>query len=274
MTLYEALAIGTNAIGRHEARILLSHITELSPTDIMVKPNQPLDETTKGAFFAAMDRRMAKEPLQYIIGEWEFMGLAMKIDRRALIPRPETELLVEEALMHIGKLGHPAKVLDVCTGSGCISVAIAKLSDATVTAIDISPDALALAVENAEFHGLTDKIRFIQGDLLNKLEDQTFDVIISNPPYIPTFDLMGLQPEIDHEPKLALDGGGDGMEIYRRLVPQTLGYLAPSGKLLLEIGPTAVETIMIDVGYDIVKRIKDYAGHSRVLVGAKYIGGN
>lgn len=269
MTLQEALTIATKAIGPHEARLLLSHITGKSLSHIILNPNQPLDIKTKGAFLAAIVRRKSNEPLQYILGQWEFMGLTIKTDNRALIPRPETELLVEEALTYIRNLDRPAKVLDICTGSGCIAVAIAKLSGATVTATDISPDALSLAAENAAFHHLTDKIQFVQGDLLAGLAKSSFDIIISNPPYIPTQELTSLQPELSHEPKQALDGGPDGLDIYRRLIPQTLDFIAPGGILLLEIGPTEVEAIMLNTGYDIVRIIKDYAGLRRVLVGHK-----
>ena len=267
MTLHEALKAAANNIEQREARLLLSHTTGLSLSKIIINSHQPLDEPAKGAFFAAVDRRIAKEPLQYIMGEWEFMGLTMKADPRALIPRQETELLVEEALAHIRKLSPPAKILDMCTGSGCIAVSIAKLADATVTAVDISHKSLSLATENAVLHGLMDKIHFHQGDLFSGLENQTFDIIISNPPYIPAAEIAILQPEIHHEPKTALDGGNDGMDIYRRLVPQSLGYLAPGGKLLLEIGPPEVETIMDEAGYEAIRRINDYAGLPRVLVG-------
>ena len=268
MTLQEALHTGTEAIGRHEAQLLLSHVTGQSLSSIVINQNQPLDESAKRAFFAAVRRRKAKEPLQYILGTWEFMGLPIICDPRALIPRPETELLVEAALAHIHKLNGLARVLDVCTGSGCIAVAIAKLSNADVTAIDISPCALALAGENAALHQLTGKIRFIQSDLFDGLNQQTFDVIISNPPYISTTDLAQLQPEIQaHEPMLALNGGADGMDIYRRLVPRSLDFLAPKGALFLEIGPRAVETIMLGAGYGIVRLIKDYAGLDRILIG-------
>jgi len=269
LTLQEALTTSAQAIGQHEARLLLSHTTDMSLTEIMLKSNQPLNEPYKGAFFAALNRRKTNEPLQYIMGEWEFMGLTIKTDRRALIPRPETELLVEEALVHIKKLNRRAKVLDVCTGSGCIAVSIARLSDSTVTAIDISDEALALAAENAALHNAADNIRFVQSDLFGGLEAQQFDIIISNPPYIPTADLNDLQPEIHHEPKLALDGGADGMDIYRRLIHLSRDFLAPQGKLLLEIGPPAVEAIMKEAGYDIVRLIKDYAGLLRVLVGQR-----
>ena len=268
MTIQEALNTGTEAIGRRDTQLLLSHITGQSLTGIVVNNNQPLDETAIGAFFAAVDRRKAKEPLQYILGAWEFMGLNIKTDPRALIPRPETELLVEEALAHICKLERPARVLDICTGSGCIAVAVAKLSNAVVTAVDISPDALALAAENVNLHRLTEKIKLVQSDLFDGLQGQTFDVIISNPPYIPANELCRLQTEIrSHEPMLALDGGPDGMDIYRRLIPRSLDFLAPGGALFLEIGPPAVETIMSDAGYDIVSRVRDYAGLDRILVG-------
>ena len=266
MTLQDALNIGAEAIGRHEARLLLSHVTGLGLSDIIINNTKPLDEPAKGAFFAGIQRRQAKEPLQYILGRWEFMGLEIITDPRALIPRPETELLVEEALAHIHRLGRKAKVLDVCTGSGCIAVAVAKLADADVTAVDISPAALSLATENAALHGVD--IKFVQSDLFGALMGQTYDVIISNPPYIPTAELNHLQAEIqEHEPSLALDGGPDGLDIYRRLVPESLNHLTPSGVLFLEIGPRDVEAIMLGAGYGIVRLIKDYAGLDRVLIG-------
>jgi len=274
LTLKEILIIGARAIGSHEAKFLLSHITGYSQIDLIIKSNQPLDKQAKGAFFAALNRRIAKEPLQYILGEWEFMGLKMKTDKRALIPRPETELLVEEALVHINKLNRPANVLDVCTGSGCIAVAIAKLTEASVTAIDISKDALELATENASLHGLNKKIYFLHSDLLQNHKHQTYDIIISNPPYVTKAELANIQPELYSEPILALDGGNDGMDLYRRLIPQSMQYLVSGGILLLEIGPFAVEAIMREAGYDIVQLIKDYSGLARVLVGQKTGGSN
>lgn len=268
MIVQEALNIGAEAIGHHESRLLLSHITGLTLSEMIIKNTQPLEDKSVGAFFAAIERRKSHEPLQYILGKWDFMGLTFKIDKRALIPRPETELLVEEALIYIRKLKRPAKVLDICTGSGCIAVAISRLlPEAAVTAIDISPAALALAKENAAIHGCN--ITFIESNLLDNLPYQTFDVIISNPPYIPTQDLETLQPELSHEPKLALDGGIDGLDIYHVLVPQCYDFLVPGGVLLLELGPPGVETIMERACYDTIQQIKDYAGHNRILTGRK-----
>ena len=268
MTLHEALSIGAEEIGQHEARLLLSHVTGLGLTEIIINNTKPLDETAKGAFFAGIQRRKAKEPLQYILGKWEFMGLEIITDPRALIPRPETELLVEQALAYIRNLNRPARVLDVCTGSGCIAVAVAKLSGAEVAAVDISPAALSLAKENAALHNVG--ICFAQSDLFSALTGQTYDVIISNPPYIRTAELDCLQPEIqNHEPALALDGGPDGLDIYRRLVPASMNHLAQGGALFLEIGPPSVETIMLSAGYDIVRLVNDYAGLARILIGGK-----
>ncbi|MCL2404755.1 MAG: peptide chain release factor N(5)-glutamine methyltransferase [Defluviitaleaceae bacterium] len=272
MTIQEALRLGVDAIGRHEAQLLLSHVTGMSLEKIIFDYyTKPLDEPAKGAFFAGLERRKTKEPLQYILGKWEFMGLDIITDTRALIPRPETEIMVEEALTLIQELGRPANVLDVCTGSGCIAVAIAKLSGsnvASVTAVDISPAALALAAENATLHEVNN-INLVQSDLFCGLNGQTYDVIISNPPYIPTADISSLQPEISHEPKLALDGGHDGLDIYRRLIPASVKHIAPTGALFLEIGPRDVETIMYKAGYGIVRLVKDYSGLDRVLIGRK-----
>jgi len=344
LTIYEATQHGKDAIGQHETRLLLSHITGLDQVGLLLNDTKPLSIPSKEAFFAAINRRIANEPLQYILGWWEFMGLAMKTDPRALIPRPETELLVEEALAfikniaarktntHISQtLTHAnaknrqdrskqdkskqdkskhnknkctIKVLDVCTGSGCIAVAIAKLAvhisatcdiNVDVTAIDISHDALALAKENAVSNQVSDKIHFMQSDLLDGLDifahpsshgsdtlehlftssvntfsnPFTYDLIISNPPYIPTAELKGLKPELDHEPKLALDGGKDGLDLYRRLIPQTIKHLAPDGALMLEIGPKAVEAITKAAGYGIVKVLSDYAGLDRMIIAHK-----
>jgi len=265
ITIKEALAIATKSAPHHEAKLILAHYTGLTATELILKNHQPLDETAKGAFFAAIERRVANEPLQYILGDWEFMGLKIKTDSRALIPRPETELLVEEALKHITTTH--TRILDICTGSGCIAIAIAKLSGTSVTATDISQKALSLAKENAELHGLTNKIHFIQSDLLNDLNSQHFDIIISNPPYIPTAELSTLQPELTHEPTLALDGGPDGLAPYRKLIPQARDFLPPGGNLLLEIGPPTVEAIMKAAGYGMIRTINDYAGLPRIITG-------
>ena len=268
MTLHDALIIGTKAIGSHETRLLLSHITGLQYAQL--NSQKPLSQKAYGAFLTALNRRKASEPLQYILGTWDFYSLPFITDPRALIPRPETELLVEQALAYINKQSKPVNVLDLCTGSGCIAVAIAKLSNTRVTATDISHDALALASENAKLHSLD--INFIQGDLFENLNAQQFDVIISNPPYIPSNEINQLQADIqNHEPHLALDGGIDGMDIYRRIIPQSLDFLTPGGMLFLEIGPIAVKDIMTNAGYDMISVSQDYAKLDRIISAQKSI---
>ena len=266
MNIKEALTHAADKITLHDARHLMAYITKIKYSVTYLHENRPLDEKSYGAFLGAVERRKQGEPLQYILGSWDFMGMPFITDKRALIPRPETELLVEEVLAHIRGLDRPANVLDICTGSGCIAVSIAKLSNAKVTAIDICPDALSLAKENATLHNVKEKIHFLQSDLLNCLEDEKFDIIISNPPYITASELNTLQKEIiNHEPQLALNGGEDGMDIYKRLIPQSLKHLTPEGAIFLEIGPVTVKDIMEDTGYGMIRVINDYAGLDRIL---------
>ena len=226
---------------------------------MLLNGNKILDH--KQEFLSYVDRRKTGEPLQYIIGQWDFMGQTLKTDPRALIPRPETELLVELALQTLTK---PAKVLDVCTGSGCIAIAMAAAGH-QVTAIDISHQALSLAMENGA--GLD--IKFIQSDLFENVTG-TFDLIISNPPYITAQEMEALAPTVaEYEPHLALYGGQDGMDIYRKLIPQSLNYLNPGGALFLEIGPAQVKDIMAGEGFTNVILQKDYAGLPRIVYGIK-----
>jgi len=223
MTLVDALKHGAGRIGRRDAMLLLSHVTGYSEAWMMIHEGETLPQASYMEYLQFLDRYGQNEPLQYIIGKWDFMGLEFRVDKRALIPRPETELLVEEALKFInGRDETPVKVLDVCTGSGCIALAIACLTDsgvAEITAVDISSDALSLAVENAAALSLpSGRVTFIESDLLDRVDvDCKFDVIISNPPYILSNDMKALSESVrDFEPHLALDGGADGLDIYRR----------------------------------------------------------
>lgn len=179
---------------------------------------------------ALLERRVLGEPLQYVLGEWEFMGLPMRTDARALIPRPDTEILCEAALKRIRP---GARVLDLCCGSGCIGIALAKLGGAVVTASDISPDALALARENAAWNGVS--LTLVRSDLFADIAG-TFDLIVSNPPYLDAEEMAGLDASVRFEPALALDGGPDGLSFYRRIRADYARFLNPGGALLLEIG--------------------------------------
>jgi len=260
MTINEALIYGTKIIGRWDTLLLLRHITGQTSAYIMLHEGTPLINGAE--FLSYVNRFKQGEPLQYIIGEWDFMGHTLRTDRRALIPRPETELLVEEALAFIKP---QMTVLDLCTGSGCIAAAIAGAGEYNVTAVDVSADALALAKENGE--GLN--INFIQSDLFSEIKG-LFDVIISNPPYITSAEMDTLSSTVlDYEPYLALHGGIDGMDIYRKLIPESLEFLKPGGALFLEIGPVAVKDIMVVSGFKDVVMKQDYAGLNRIVYGVK-----
>lgn len=262
----------SESVSRHETLLLLSHLTGKPRTQILLEPDLPLPEDKTRAFFDALKRRESGEPLQYILGKWDFYGLTFKVDRRALIPRPETELLAEAAIKQTEGL-HTPHILDICTGGGCIAVTLAKLTGAKVTAVDISPDALALAKENADLHGVGERVRFAQSDLAEIILGESpgiYDIVVSNPPYIPTSQMQALQKEVrDYEPRLALDGGSDGMDLYRRLVPQAMELLKPGGTLLMEIGPPEVKKITEAAGFADVRLIKDYAGLDRIICAVK-----
>jgi release factor glutamine methyltransferase len=182
-------------------------------------------------------RRRAGEPIQYITGETEFYGLPFHVNRGVLIPRPETEHLVERVIELASGLLTP-RIVDVGTGSGAIAVALAhQLSQANITAIDLSSAAIDVARENSEMNGVAARIRFLQGDLLSPVADEVFDIVVSNPPYVPHADRASLAVEVrDYEPSLALFAGGDGLDIYRRLIPDAFAALAPGGHVALEIG--------------------------------------
>jgi len=265
MYIEEALCFAAAKIGRRDAMLLLTHATGKSSAYIMLHPHESMGNDQE--FLHNVQRAEMGEPLQYIIGQWEFMGRAVKTDTRALIPRPETELLVEEALKFLETRGDGASVLDMCTGSGCIAAAVAS-AGYSVTAADISADALSLAQENGDGLGIV----FVQSDLFANMAatDALFDVIISNPPYITESEMEALAPTVrKYEPHLALYGGQDGMDIYRRLIPESLSYLKPGGALYLEIGPSDVGHIMIESGFANVKILQDYAGIDRIVYGKK-----
>jgi len=262
-TIGEYLKHAADLLGSRDAMLLVCHITGKTSAQVMLHDNEAMPGV--GEFSSYINRLKQGEPLQYVLGKWDFMGCELRVDSRALIPRPETEQLVEEALMFIAHAPTSANVhiLDLCTGSGCIAVAIARAGEYNVTAADISKEALSLAKENGAGLG----INFIQSDLFNNIQG-SFDLIISNPPYITTREMAGLSPNVkSHEPHLALYGGEDGMDIYRRLIPDSLKLLKPGGALFLEIGPPAVYDIMVDAGFKNVQLKKDYAGLPRIVYG-------
>jgi release factor glutamine methyltransferase len=246
MTLREALTTAATqlAVNPHlradaarDAELLLLHTLKLPRTTLFAHPTLQLTPTQLAQYNESITRRLKNEPIQYITGIQEFYGLPLHVTPAVLIPRPETELLVEAVLE---RLPHdkPLSILDIGTGSGAIAIAVAHhLPQAHLTALDLSPAALAIARHNAVTHHVADRITFLQSDLLSAVPNQTFDAILSNPPYIPTADLPDLHPQVrDHEPHTALFAGTTGLDVYSRLIPQAHTALTPGGLLALEIG--------------------------------------
>jgi release factor glutamine methyltransferase len=248
MTLNEALQRATHQLddvadlradAARDAALLLRHALAISHAEQLVHPTRLLTSVEVANYEAFIARRLRNEPIQYITGEQEFYGLTLRVTPAVLIPRPETEHLVESVLAELDT-SRSYRILDIGTGSGAIAIALAHhLPQAHVTAVDLSPAALAVAVVNAARHGLTDRIHFVQSDLLAALapNEPPFDAIVSNPPYVPESDRATLHPQVrDHEPASALFAGADGFDIYRRLIPQARAALITGGLLALEIG--------------------------------------
>ena len=222
----------------------------------------------------AMARLVKGEPLQYVLGEWDFRTLTLKCDRRALIPRPETEELVERVLKHLKARGDGDNplVVDVGTGTGCIALSLAKESARGIfLGTDISPEAVALARENAELCGLSGKAKFAVADGLDEFDPESVDVIVSNPPYVTTAECDALDPRVkDFEPRTALDGGVSGLDFYERYISDAVAVLKPGGAVFFEIGESqgdAVRRLLTEWGFNGIKIEKDMSGHDRFASG-------
>ncbi len=256
---------------RLTAELLLGHVLALPRVKLYMDLDRPLSKDELSTFRALIQRRLGGEPTQYVIGHREFYGRRFLVDERVLIPRPETELLVEAALRAVPK-DAPARVLDLCTGSGCVAVSIAaERPQASVWATDLAPGALEVAKANAEALGVGGRVTFYEGDLFGPVpEGARFDVVVSNPPYVKSSELAGLQREVQREPRLALDGGADGLDVYRALVPEALARLKPGGLLALELGEdqgAAVKALLERAGARDVTIEKDLAQHDRLALG-------
>lgn len=252
-----------------DAEWLLAHILGLSRTQLALDQGRELSSQERAAFWALVERRARREPLAYVLGEWGFRRLALKTDTRALIPRPETEVVVERCLALLDGAAEP-RVLDIGTGSGAIALAIAdEQPRSRVTAFDNSPDALALARENAVLTALEDRARLVEHDLADGLGAGTWDLVVSNPPYVQAGDLPGLQPEIrDWEPRGALVANGHVDEIARAALPA----LKEGGWLVLEVGDGQAATVagqLASLGYRDVRVSSDLTGRGRVVEGRR-----
>jgi release factor glutamine methyltransferase len=248
MTLRQALTAAATqlsldehlrATAARDAELLLLHTLQIPRVTLVAHPDQELTPDQQTRYANNIIRRLHHEPIQYITGQQEFYGLLLNVTPAVLIPRPETEHLVE-AVLQLVPANDPLKIADIGTGSGAIAIALAvHLPQAEIAALDLSAEALAVATANACEQRVADRIKFLQSDLLSALdrEVETFDAIVSNPPYIPESDRATLHPQVrDHEPATALFAGETGLNIYRRLIPQAYNALKPNGLLALEIG--------------------------------------
>ncbi len=301
LTLAQALTRATDQLAANpalrptvlaDAVLLLTHCLDISRATLIAHPERTMDREQQAMYQRLLERRLRFEPVQYILGEQEFFGLPLRVTPAVLIPRPETEHLVEAVLARLPAhlLGRdpapsfgeqPARatlqpslsIADVGTGSGAIAIALAHSHpDIFVTAIDLSSEALLLAEENARTHHVSERIRFLQSDLLAALANEPkFDAIVSNPPYIPEGDRQTLHEQVrDHEPAQALFSGPTGLEIFVRLIPQAFALLKPGGLLALEIGfgqRTQVEHLLHD--WHSIETVPDLQGVPRVILAGR-----
>ena len=256
---------------RLDAEILLAHARGCPRIQLYTNYDQPLTDEQRGTMRDLVKRRAAAEPVAYLVGHREFFGLDFRVTKDVLVPRPDTETLIVEALEGLKPLAQP-RVLDIGTGSGCIVITLAvRCPQAIVTAVDLSEPALTIARENAAKHNVANRIQFLCGDLFAPLTDaEPFDLIASNPPYIASAEVETLAPDVRlHEPRTALDGGPDGLDIIRRLIAEAPQHLLPQGKLLIEISGEQAEAVTqlltANGSYDDISVLKDLAKQPRVV---------
>ena len=225
------------AAARLEAQLLLAHALGCSRMQLYTGFDKPLGEAELAAYRALIKRRLGGESVSYLLGEQEFWGLPFHVDENVLVPRPDTETVIEVVRAARLDRAAPCRILDLCTGSGAIAVALAKeLPAATVVATELSPDAVAIAQKNAARNGVADRVDVRAGDLFAPVAGERFDIIVSNPPYIASAVIPTLSKEVQREPRLALDGGPDGMQFYDRICPVAREYLVAGGVLVVEHG--------------------------------------
>lgn len=260
---------------RLQIELLLAHALKIPRLNLYLNFERPLSDAEIDEARQMVKRRGNREPLQHIIGSTSFCGLEMRVTPAVLVPRPETELLAERAWKFLNTLtpdkSGTVAALDFGTGSGCLSVAIAVNAPAArICAMDVSEDALELAFQNAAIHRVSERIQFVRGNGFESLAAQRFDLMVSNPPYIPSREIETLQPEVrNHDPRLALDGGEDGLDFYRAFASRAKDFLSPTGKLMLEFGDGQDEPIrrlLADHAWNIESIERDYTGCPRFLV--------
>lgn len=287
MTVLEAIQKSAEFLGkknvespRLQIELLLAHLLKMPRMNLYLNFERPLTNEETDALRELIKRRGQREPLQHIIGSTSFYGFEITVNKNALVPRPETELLAETGWNFLSTINsQPSTALDFGTGTGCIAIALAaKCPNAKIIALDVSADALALAKENVAKNKVADRIEFVQGDGFAGLKnwwgerprEPQFDLLISNPPYISTAEIKTLQPEVKNfDPRAALDGGADGLDFYRMFASQAKPFLKSTGKIMLEFGDGQAEVIrqIFESEKWIVEEIKsDYSQRERILI--------
>ena len=266
----EAAAVDSPAI---DARLLLEAAAGATRSDIISEPKRPLTADQIAVLEGYVTRRERREPISHILGVRGFWKIMLRVTPDVLTPRPDTETLLDAVLPAFGQSDR-FSVLDLGVGSGAVLLAIlAERPNARGLGVDVSESALAVARENAANLGLAGRVALLRGDWAFGLESEGFDLVVSNPPYIPTADIAELDPEVrDFEPHLALDGGADGLEAYRALAPEILRVLKPGGTFAVEIGPgqrQPVEQLFVEAGAASVRCVKDLSDRERVIAGVK-----
>ncbi|UYV11525.1 MAG: peptide chain release factor N(5)-glutamine methyltransferase [Phycisphaera sp.] len=259
------------------AELLIAHVIGCQRLRLYMEADRPASPDELNALRALAKRALSHEPVQYLVGEASFYGIALKADKRALIPRPETQTLVDEVVAAIKTVtDHPPLVADACTGSGCVAIAITSQAPTVIAhACDIDTDALALAAENIERTSLADRISTFEGDLLAALpEGERYDAIVANPPYIPDDEWEAVAPNVkDHEPTHALRGGRDGLDLVRPLIEQAADRLRPGGLLAIEVATArageALRGLTADDRYRDAQIVRDFAGRPRVITAVR-----
>ena len=250
-----------------KAKMLLSDILEIKKDYLLIHGEEIIDVPDINTFFEKIDRLVNNEPIQYILNRQDFMSLNLYVDSNVLIPQPDTEILVEEVI-NIAKSKEGLKILDMCTGSGAIAIAIARyIKNSKVYATDISDAALEIAKDNA-LKNITD-IMFIKSNVFDEVEEQEFDIIVSNPPYIESDVIKTLSKEVQNEPHIALDGGKDGLYFYRKISKEARNFLKDGGYLAFEIGYNQreqVENLLRKNEYKNIYSKKDFGGNDRIVI--------
>lgn len=277
MKIKELIEYGKNTLNKNEvqdssiiSRILAEYILNFNRQEIIANLDKEVKEEQRVRYYLALIEIIQGMPIQYITNKQEFMKLDFYVDENVLIPQPDTEILVEKAIEEAKKIEN-VEILDMCTGSGCIGISIAKnIENAKVTLVDISENAIEIAKKNALRNKVESQLTFIQSNMFEKVEKK-FDIIVSNPPYIKTDVILKLDKQVQNEPHIALDGGKDGLKFYKIIIEEAKKYLKENGKLILEIGydqKEEVENLIKQSGqYKKIEVIKDLSQNDRVIIG-------